>query len=103
MPQVNMNMITIFTDEYGSICIEIKLNAKDDSYRWKLGSCYASHKFSGVGTYIEKCCLSNGNHIFSCKNSQGNGWANSVVKIGNHQFCDDFVGYNKLITINVPG
>ena len=94
-------------DEHGSTCIDINLYTTSEGYKWQLGPCHDSHEYSEnyetVQIFTNKCCLQNGNHIFSCNNKQGDGWANGVVRIGNHQFCDDFVGYNKLITINIPG
>ena len=92
-----------FADERGSICTDIELQVSTDEYKWKLGSCHASHQYSEPGTYTERCCIPNGEHIFSCNSIQGNGWANSIVRIGKHQFCDDIIGFNNLITINIPG
>ena len=54
-------------------------------------------------TITEKCCVPNDDHILSCQSNQGNGWANAVVRIGKHQFCDDIVGYKKLVTISFKG
>ena len=72
-------------------------------YNWQLGPCHTSHTYSRTGTYTDKCCLPNGDNILSCKSSQNHGWANSVVTIGKHKFCDDSVGYNQLIKLNISG
>ena len=104
---LSASILTLCTDKHGSTCIDISYqqlrDTKSGSYTWQLGPCPVFHPYSGNGRYTEKCCVPNGDHIFSCTNSQGNGWDNAVVKIGDHQFCDDFVGYNKLIKINIPG
>ena len=86
-----------------SICMDIDLHTQSDQYKWQLGPCYSSHDHSGNARYSEKCCIPYGDHILSCGKSDENGWANSVVKIGSHQFCDDLVGLDKLIAINIPG
>ena len=77
--------------------------ATTDSYKWQLGPCHSSHIHSTEGTYTEQCCVQKDEHILSCKSYQNNGWTNGVVKLGRHQFCDDFVGYNQFIKINIPG
>ena len=100
---VNMYNITLSIDGRGSICIDIHLYAQSDRYNWHFGPCHSSYEYSGGRTYTEKCCAPNGDHIFSCKDTKGSGWDNSVVTIGNHQFCDDIVRYNQLSTINISG
>ena len=103
MRYVSMCNITSLIDELGSICIDIHLDARRGSYNWQFGPCHSSHQYFGSGTYTEKCCAPNGDYIFSCKDTKGDGWVNSVVKIGSHQFCDDIVGYEKLLAIDISG
>ena len=105
--QMIVKVLTFFTDKHGSTCIDIHYrqfnDERSDSYTWQFGRCHASHQNFGNGRYTDRCCIPNGDHIFSCTNNQGNGWHNAVVKIGRHQFCDDVVGYKKLIKLNIPG
>ena len=103
MRYVNVYNIMVFIDKLGSICIDVHLYAQRGSYNWQFGPCHSSHQFSGSGTYTEKCCAPNGDYIFSCKDTKGDGWDNSFVTIGGHQFCDDIVGYEKLLAINISG
>ena len=95
-----------FADEHGSICIDIKFHSTDSNYKWQLGLCHNSiawHVRLG-GIYIQKCCLANGDHVLSCMADDGEDWnKGSVIRIGAHQFCDDFAGYPKLTRINIPG
>ena len=95
--------INVLIAKHGSTCIDISLHTRRESYLWQLGQCHASFQYSRSGLYTEKCCIQNGDHILSCKNNKGDGWVFSVVKIGQHQFCDDFVGYSKSTKINIPG
>ena len=93
-------------DTHGSVCINVDLHTlhtKNDIYKWQLGPCQASHKYSQIGTYTEKCCVPNGDHLLSCKNKQHDGWVDTAVTIGKHRFCDDSVGYNQLIKLNIQG
>ena len=91
------------TEQDGSKCIEVQLNTAKNSSTWKLGQCHATHTYADAWTYTEKCCLPNGDHLLSCENTETDGWVSSNVKIGEHLFCDDIVGYNKLIRINPAG
>ena len=47
--------------------------------------------------------MRNGNYILSCQSTEMNGWIDSFVRIGHHQFCDDYTNYNSMITLNIRG
>ena len=71
---------------------------------WSLGNCSSSHKWMGPGTYTEKCCLSGGTHVLMCKTGRTkNDWSGTVVTVMGHRFCEDFVGYETAIAINISG
>ena len=71
---------------------------------WSLGHCFQSQKWTGPGTYIERCCLSKGIHTLTCKtNQENNDWSSNVVVVMGHQFCEDFVGYEAVFSINISG
>ena len=74
-------------------------------YEWELGPCVPSHKYkAGSDIFSEKCCVPIGNYVLSCRNNDELGWLlNNFVKVGRHQFCDEYVGYNALSAINIPG
>ena len=72
--------------------------------KWSIGHCYPSHKWLGPGTYVEKCCLSEGIHVLTCKTARHRtDWSDNVVMILSHRFCEDFVGYEELTPINITG
>ena len=78
--------------------------ATDSDYQWSLGHCSSSLEWKGPGTYIENCCLPRGTHILNCKTRESlNDWSRNVVMIMGHRFCDDFVGYEALIELDVSG
>ena len=112
--QMNVQFLDFSADKHGLRCFDINFYATSKSYNWQLGHCHFSDQYAGgvlgfpkgdvtIQIFTSKCCVPDGDHIFSCKNDNGNGWAHGVVKIGKHQFCDDIIGYNKFITINIPG
>ena len=71
---------------------------------WSLGHCSQSQKWVGPGTYIESCCLSKGVHTLTCKTSRSkNDWSNNVVMFMGHRFCEDFVGYEAVFSVNISG
>ena len=75
------------------------------NHGWSIGHCNDSLKWMGSGTYTEKCCISGGLHILSCKaRSHGDrDWSNNILTMLGHQFCNDFVGHNAFIVLNVTG
>ena len=79
-------------------------------YNWELAQCYGSVTPSISGkflafekSYTEKCCIQNGEHVLSCLSQKNNGWVNSFVRIGDHMFCEDMIGYDKFILVNTAG
>ena len=70
---------------------------------WKLGNCSSSLGFVKPGIYIEKCCVSPGDHILTCDNHEGTDWSRNVLTIKGHQFCNDYVGYTAMIRLNIEG
>ena len=74
-----------------------------NGYTWELGQCYTTDQYSIAGTYTEKCCVPSGNHVLSCHSAQNNGWVNAFVGIDGHMFCDDMIGYDKFVAIDIPG
>ena len=71
---------------------------------WSLGNCSQSQKWAGPGTYTESCCLSKGVHMLTCKTDRArNDWSSNMVMIFGHRFCEDFVGYEAVFSINISG
>ena len=89
----------------GLICFDVYMtrgSTPDDT--WLLGNCSQSQKWRGPGTYTESCCLSKGVHTLTCKTSRAkNDWSNNVVMFMGHRFCEDFVGYEAVFSINISG
>ena len=73
-------------------------------FNWAFVNCSASLKWLGPGTYTEKCCLPDGHHVVTCRTSRNKqDWSNNVLLISGHRFCEDFVGYEAAINIDVSG
>ena len=102
---ITHHIVTFCTDKHGFKCIDISLHMARDIwqgyYKWKLGPCHVSYKSQGI--YTDQCCVPYGDNWFSCSPDYRDGSNEGVIKIGRHQFCDDFVGFNQLITLNFPG
>ena len=79
-----------------------KRSTPDDT--WLLGNCSQTQKWRGPGTYTESCCLSKGVHTLTCKTSRAKtDWSSNVVMVMGHRFCEDFVGYEAVFSINISG
>ena len=83
--------------------MDVELHTAMNGYTWELSHCFAADKYSIAGTYTEKCCVPNGTHAMSCKSAQNNEWVNAFVGIEGHMFCDDMIGQDKFIALNIPG
>ena len=79
------------------------MHKKRNTYRWELGQCHATQKYASAYISSEKCCISNGDYLLSCTSSKDSSWDNSFVTIKDHKFCDDMIGHNKFIVMNMPG
>ena len=87
------------------ICFDVYMTERSTpDNTWLLGNCSQSQKWRGPGTYTESCCLSKGVHTLTCKTSRAkNDWSNNVVMFMGHRFCEDFVGYEAVFSINISG
>ena len=73
-------------------------------YTWSLGDCSPSQTWLSPGTYIERCCLSKGVHVLTCKTGRAkNDWSYTAVIIMGHRFCEEYVGYEAVFSINISG
>ena len=89
----------------GLICFDVYMTErKTRNNTWSLGHCFQSQEWAGPGTYTENCCLSKGVHMFTCKTDRDkNDWSSNVVMLFGHRFCEDFVGYETVFSINILG
>ena len=87
------------------MCFDVSMTERSTSeYSWLLGHCSISHKWLGPGSYTEKCCISEGVHILTCSTKRStNDWSLNGLTILGHRFCDDFVGYETAMAINISG
>lgn len=87
------------------ICFDVYMSGRfTPDYTWSLGHCSPSQTWLRPGTYIERCCLSKGVHVLTCKTGRTkNDWSYNVVLIMGHRFCEDYVGYEAVISINISG
>ena len=89
--------------EPGLECFDISFRKLNEMTTWKFGNCSSSLEFFKPGIYIEKCCVSPGNHILTCNNNEGDDWSRSVLIIKGHHFCNDYVGNTAMIRLNLQG
>lgn len=93
------------------ICFDVHMfdwsASKYDSatdYQWALEDCSSSGKWMGPGTYSKKCCVSAGTHALACKARRTRtDWSKNVVMLMGHRFCEDFVGQETFIALNISG
>ena len=87
------------------MCIDVYTTGwRTPENKWSFSHCSSPHKWMGGGMYIQKCCLSGGAHILTCKTSRHNyDWSSYAVTILGHRFCEDFVGYEDAVAINISG
>ena len=83
-------------------CFDISLRKVRDTASWELGSCSLSLEYVTPGVYIEKCCVTPGEHILTCNNHEDD-WSRSVLILRGHHFCNDYVGYKAMIRLNISG
>ena len=64
---------------------------------WSIGSCMEANRYLNYQNYTEKCCLSPGEHIVSCRDffmdqngDVGNGWEGSYIEIEGNYLCKDY-------------
>ena len=57
----------------------------------------------GGRIYTEVCCLSSEKVILICTATDENGWKDAHLMINGHRFCDDFVGYKAMMSLDVQG
>ena len=96
------------TEYEGLTCLDIILQTDNYHSSWDFGPCTPSHTNANIYSdtiyiFTEKCCVTSGDYLLSCKNTKKDGWTNSFVKIGGHKFCDDYTGYNTFRALNIPG
>ena len=74
-------------------------------YEWSFAHCSTSLKWMGAGIYTDQCCISDGVHILTCKASTHGqrDWSRSILKMFGHTFCDDAVGQQAFMALNISG
>ena len=75
--------------------------------RWSLDHCSSKKTFQMYkdrGEFTQRCCLTPGNHILTCENSDlAIGWNHAKIVIEGHTYCDDFLSYKAMRVIVVSG
>ena len=90
--------------EPGSTCVDIAFYTRLPEYNWSFGHCFSSHTWLGRGTYTEKCCISDPMNTLTCSTTSKEGdWSNNALMLFGHHFCDDLVGRETEIGLNVAG
>ena len=88
------------------MCFDIKVTieeAYDHKITWRVGSCSSSYRYREKIEYLERCCLHPGDYIISCHNERNEGWNKAHLDILGHQYCDNFLGYEAMRRVTIPG
>ena len=97
------------------IKIEIGKQLNDERFdrKWRMGSCFGPkpfpdrfhgpiNRYEAGKSYLDVCCLNDGNHILECANSiEPNGWGNGYIEISGQRYCDDFIGFRSFRNVKV--
>ena len=86
------------------VCLEIKVVTTNEGslIDWKFGPCSSSLSYADHETYIERCCLREGIHTFSCLNKKKPiGWLDGYIEFQGQRFCDDFMSYKAMRKVEV--
>ena len=100
--------MSFFVEGNGSICFEVSLEILrghnfPDGYSWSFASCTTLANPIVYGTYIQKCCVLPGEHIFTCKSYNSPDWSQNTVHIKGNRFCDDVHGFEAMFRLNYTG
>ena len=70
---------------------------------WKIGTCDSiGMKYENDHRYIHRCCLKPGQYTLECTNKRNPyGWNDGYIEIQGHRYCDDFMSYRLLQTIDI--
>ena len=88
------------------VCLEIKVVTTNEGslIDWKFGPCSSSLSYADHATYIERCCLTEGIHTFSCLNKEKPiGWLDGYIEFQGQRFCNDFMSYKTMSHIHIKG
>ena len=97
----NFKQYSYSITEHARLCFDVKVIG---SFVWTLGHCSSALELMGHDSYSQKCCLSGAIHVLNCKIRRANNdWSESVVMLLGHRFCEEFVGYETFIAINISG
>ena len=97
--------IHVFTLEGTLECFDVSMYKPTPFVGWSFGHCHGSRKWLGSGIYHDKCCISEGRHILTCStiSHRQRDWSSTYLIMLGHQFCEDFVGHNAFLSLNVSG
>ena len=71
---------------------------------WAFGKCKSTRRYGTRRTYTMNCCLLQGEHTLTCKDSYGDGWHGGYVEIEGKKYCKDFTnGREKTTKIQIKG
>ena len=88
------------------VCMEIKTTTKYEGryIRWTLGSCSSSSQYADFTTYLERCCLTEGQYTLTCFNTERPvGWNQGYIEVQGHTYCNDFWSYKSMQHVEVNG
>ena len=84
--------------------MDIQVTTKYDGHLigWEFGHCSNSTKYEDFMMYVEKCCISPGNHTLTCyADKQPDGWKQGYIEILDHRYCDNFIGFKTMNRVEI--
>ena len=88
------------------VCFDVKISTAQygSDLEWRLGTCNSIGILYPTKIYIHRCCLKPGRHTLTCINRRNPfGWDGGYIEIQGHRYCDDFMAYRLMQTINIKG
>ena len=73
--------------------------------KWNLGNCSNEYEvYKDYMTYDRICCLEPGKYTLICRNTkQPQGWKKGHIEILGRRYCDDFMSYKAMRSLQIPG
>ena len=86
----------------GCLLIQTTTKAYGSDNSWSLGPCASNRSYGNNQLYDQKCCMSNGEYVLTCKDSYKDGWHGGFIEIEGNIYCENFrSGHQKKVTVKV--
>ena len=98
-------MICISDTNYTCLDVQVVTMYDGHQLKWNLGNCSNEYEvYKDYTTYDRICCLEPGKYTLICKNTKKpQGWKKGLIEILGHRYCDDFMSYKAMRSLQIPG